>query len=108
MSRTNKNYEQLKKKFAASSLLLCFVITSLLAAVFIITQTDHECIGEACTVCALIHNAQKLLERMSKAALAILIAVVGLFTAITAWSKFDFLFRPYHSNLVSVKTRLNN
>ena len=108
MTWASKNCGQFKRKLAALSFLLCFAIASLLATIFIITQADHDCIGEGCSVCVLIHNAQKLLERMSKAALAILIAAVGQFTAITIWSKYDFLFRPYHLNLVSAKTRLNN
>jgi len=108
MSQIYKNCGQVKRRLIALLFLFCFVIASLTATIFIITQADHDCIGEGCSVCALIHNAQKLLERMSKAALAILIAAVGSFTAITIWSKFGFLFRPYHSNLVSAKTRLNN
>jgi len=102
MSQTNKT------RLIALLFLFCFVIASLTATVFIITQSNHDCIGEGCSVCALIHNAQKSLNRIGKAAVAILVTAMGLFTAITIWSKFDFLFRPYHSNLVSVKTRLNN
>ena len=109
MSQTNnKNCGQFKRKLAALSLLLCLVIASLLATVFIIAQADHDCAGEDCSVCALIHNAQNLLNRIGKATVAILVATMGLFTAITIWSKLDFLFKPYHSNLVNVKTRLNN
>jgi len=109
--RTNKNCGQIIIKPVALSLLLCIVIIPLLTTVFMITLADHDChdcIGESCSVCALIHKAQKLLERIDKAAVVMLTVAVSLFTAITIWSKFDFLFRPCHLNLVSAKIRLNN
>ena len=108
MSQTNKSCGQVKRRLIALSFLLCFAIASLSATIFIITQADHECIGEACTVCVLIHNAQKLLDRIGKAVTGILIFAGGLFTAIHIWAKRGHLFSPYHLNLVSVKTRLNN
>ena len=110
MPQVNKksiNCGQSKRRLIAFLMLLCFVIVPLLTAVVIIIQADHCCIGEYCRVCALVNNAQKLLDRISKAVGAIFVAA-GLFTAIAIWSKFDFLFRPCHSNLVSAKIRLNN
>ena len=107
MPQTNKNCEQFKRRLIALSLLFCFAIASLSATIFIITQANHDCFGESCPVCVKIHSAQKLLDRIGKAAIVILIAAVVSFTAIKTWAKLDF-FRVYSSTLVSVKTRLNN
>ena len=107
ISQANRNCGQSKRRLVALSLLLCFVVASLSATIFIITQADHDCTGESCLVCAQIHNAQELLERIGKTAVVISIAAVGIFTAVTAWTKLYF-FECSPSTLVSVKVRLNN
>ena len=107
ISQTNENYGQFKRRLIALSFLICFVIVSLSAAIFIITQANHNCIGESCPVCKLIHDVQKLLDRIGRAAIIVFAVAVGLFNAAITWAKRNSV-RVYSSNLVSVKTRLNN
>ena len=94
------------RRHIALSLLLCFVIASLLATSFIIVQADHDCIGENCSVCVQIHKAQKMLERMGNAIITLIVAV-GLFITTTTRTKLAF-FRGHPSNLVIAKVRMNN
>ena len=107
ISQENVNLVQFKRRLIALSILLCFVFAPMLATVFIITQTSHVCIEECCSVCVIIHNAQELLERIGKAAVTILIAVVGLLAVAAVRTKLDF-FEGCPSTLISVKIRMNN
>ena len=107
MPQTNKNCGQLKRRLIALSFLFCFIIVSLLATIFIIMQANHDCIGKGCPVCEQIHNVQKLLDRIGKAAVIMFVVVVGSFTAITTWAKLNLL-KVSPSTLISGKTRLNN
>ena len=105
MPQTYRNCIQFKKRLIALSLLLCFFVVSLSVSIFIITQANHNCIGDGCPICAQLHNAYKLLEQVGKT--TIIIPVVGLFTAFTTRKKLHF-FKLYSPTLISVKTRLNN
>ena len=100
MSQKNRNCGRFKRRLIALSLLLCCVVVSLLAAIFIVFHADHDCIVKHCFACVQIRNAQEL-------AVAILIAAVSLFTAIITRTKLYF-FKGYLSTLVSVKVRMNN
>ena len=107
ISQTNRNCWQLKRSFIALLFLLCFVITSLSPTIFIITQANHNCIGPNCPVCKQIHEAQKLLDRIGRAAAVVFVVAVCFFTACTTWIKLDFV-RVYTPTLVSEKIKLNN
>ena len=107
MSQAKKNSSQFTIRAIALSCLFCFVIAPLLTTVFIIAHTGHDChdlTGENCLVCLQINNAQKLLNRIAKAATILSIVIVGLLTAITVWVKPGF----YSSTLVGAKIRMNN
>ena len=95
MSYKNKSCGQLKRRLVALSLLLCFVIASLLAT-FIIIQAGHDCVGEDCPVCV----------QIGKTAVAVIVTV-GLLTADSVRTRLDFS-KGYPSTLVSVKIRMNN
>ena len=107
MSQTNQNCGQFKRRFIALLMLFCFVIAPLIATMFIITQVNHNCIGPSCPVCKQIHEIQKFLERIGRAAIILLVGIVCLFTTCTTWINLDS-FRVYSSTLVSIKIRLNN
>jgi len=107
ISQTNKNCGQFKRRLIALSLLFCFVIVSLSATIFIITQSNHNCIGSNCPVCKQIHDVQKFLDRIGRATIILLAVAVCSFTTCTTWIKLDS-FQVYFSTPVSVKIRLNN
>ena len=106
MPRKNKSFGQCNIRFIALSLLLCFVIASLLATTFIRIQSDHNCAKESCPVCLQTHNTRKMLEQMANAA-AISIVGAGSFAAAAARAKHDF-FIGCPSTLAGAKVRMNN
>jgi len=103
ISHTWQKHGKLLCKLLALIVLLCFVSVSLLTVVFIVLHTDHDCIGELCSVCPLIHQTRKLSGLFRKAAPITFYLSAGLI--ITAIVQF-VLFRIF--NLVDIKARMNN
>lgn len=50
------------KRILAAFILVCVVITVLFSAVFVLTHTNHDCIGDGCPVCAEIQYMPKRIE----------------------------------------------
>ena len=107
ISQTNENCGQFKRRLIALSFLIRFVIASLSATILILTQANHNCIGPNCPVCKQIHDVQKLLDRIGRAATIVFVVAVCSFTTCTTWIKLNF-FRVHSSTLVSEKIKLNN
>ena len=82
------------------------LVIVLFSAFYIAAETDHDCCGEECTICACIHQCENILHRIGDGAAVrsgavapvILIFFAAAFT-IAAVSQ---------DTLVSRKVRLNN
>ena len=108
IAQITKKARQLKKTLLVFVLLLCsaFMISSLLAAVFISVQAEHECSSEVCFICVKIHNAGSFLAQISKISALTLLAGVSLMAAIIP-IKLN-LFGNISITLVDIKARMNN
>ena len=101
------------KRPVTLALLFCFIVVSPLAAVFISTNEDHDCIEnreyieEPCRICVKINNAGSLLKQIREAVSIVFFAGAGLFSLAVARKQLD-LFGNYHTTLVGVKARMNN
>jgi cell division protein FtsL len=53
------------KRFIAMLILICIVVTALLSISFIISHSNHDCIGESCPVCARINYCISILNNIA-------------------------------------------
>ena len=87
--------------------LIVYIAVLLAASHAIITNANHECIGDGCPICKLIHNAEMLLEGIGKAtasvfATCLALLIIALFTVAAG------LICNHSSTLINTKVRLNN
>lgn len=95
-----------KKRLAALALLAAAVLVMACSLCFILSEADHDCIGEDCLVCSRIsvleHNARVF---GYTAAACIAAAVTGCFIWILPSLKEGRIIRL---SLVSLKVKLSN
>ena len=70
---------QARTRLLAALILAFFLAVILTAHITIIANADHECIGDACPICTLIHNAGTLLKQIGKLVIAIFAFLLALF-----------------------------
>lgn len=56
-----------RTRFAAACGAVLLVFALLFSVFFIVSEADHNCIGEDCPICHQIQTCQKLLEQLSTA-----------------------------------------
>lgn len=56
-----------RTRFAAACGAVLLVFALLFSVFFIVSEADHNCIGEDCPICHQIQTCQKLLEQLSAA-----------------------------------------
>jgi len=97
------------KRVTALAFLLCFLIAALLSEAFLLASTDHGHhhldAGGECVVCAQMHCLENLLRQFGAATGGVLMAWIGLLTAIAALGRVS---AARFSTPVRLKTRLNN
>lgn len=78
----------------------------LFSAFFLAVEADHDCEGEDCPICSVMHLCEENLHRLGSAAFSpVLIVLPALaFFIISLFSAFDIT----QETLVSKKIRLNN
>ena len=86
--------------------LMVYIAIILTASIIIITNANHECLGDGCPICKLIHNAAMLLQGICK-------VTASLFAAYIAVSIISSIITPaglicnHSTNLITAKVRLN-
>lgn len=93
----------------AAALLLCFVIAAafLFFAWFVTSHIHHDCTGNDCPVCMLIHYFSDMLRKL----VAFVMMLAALFAALTALHGTmmrRFLEDARLNTPVSLKVQLNN
>lgn len=94
------------KRIAAGITGILMLFIMLFSAFYIASETDHDCTGEDCPICACIQQCENTLNQIGDGIapqVAVIIPVVFLLVSI-------FLFESLFSQetLVSRKVRLNN
>ncbi len=94
------------RKRISSVIVSALLLALLLSALFIVLHADHECTGDGCEICALIHLCERSMRALSYALvlLACLYAVLllpGSYTRQPAFSKGRI-------SLILLKVRLND
>ena len=93
------------KRILAGVLALLLLLALVLCALCIAAEADHDCTGEDCPVCALVHQCENLLRQLAAAiAAAAAAAVVGVLC--TSAVRHPCILRRVTP--VSFKVRLNN
>ena len=88
-------------------ILVCFFIVFLTTKIVIVTNINHDCIGDGCPICKLIHSAKTLIKQFSK----ILVSISGMGAALLvipmAMLIIEFLC-IFFSSPITAKVRLDN
>ena len=86
--------------------LITFIIVILSAKITVIANINHECIGDGCPICQVIHNSEMSLNEMTKIAISFCAVCTAFFTMIyvmvSAGVILDQLSTP-----IKLKVRLN-
>ena len=93
-----------KRRILAGVLALAALLALLLSAFYVAAEADHDCTGEDCAVCALIHLCENLLR--SFAAVILMAAVLASVLLFFAAARFACGFRRLTP--VSGRVRMNN
>ena len=69
------------KRIAAGTFCLFLILTLLLSGLYIAAEAGHECTGEGCVVCAVIHWCGSVLRNSGMTAVPTLTACAGSIAA---------------------------
>ena len=86
--------------------LTVYIAVFLAASIVIITNANHECIGDGCPICKLIHNAVILLNQIGKIDIAFSVFLFVLFLMFVVIMMKGLLCHR-SSTLVQIKVKLN-
>ena len=97
---------QARTRLFAALILALFLAIFLMAEFTIIANADHECIGDRCPICKLIHNAETLLNQIGNIVIAIIAFLFALFLMLGVMM-IKGLLCHCSSTLVQSKVQLN-
>ena len=100
MGKANK-----ARRILAGVLGLALLLALVLCALCIAAEADHDCTGEDCPVCALVHQCENLLRQFGAAAAATALIAAAALLCVSAASYACTVCRV---TPVSRKVRLNN
>ena len=86
--------------------LILYIAVFFISSIVIITNANHECIGDGCPICKMIQNAKTLLRGIEKATVSVFAARAALLI-IASFTATAFLIYNHSSSLVNTKVRLN-
>ena len=95
------------KRIAAGTFCLFLILTLLLSGLYVAVEAGHECTGEECTVCAVIHWCGTILRNSGLTAVPTLSACAGSI-AVAAVTSVIFFRICTQVTPVEDKVRLNN
>ena len=97
---------QARTRLLAVLFLAFFLAVFLTAHITIIANANHECIGDGCPICMLIHNAGLLLKQIGIMVIAISVILLALFIMSAVMTLRGLLCR-HSTTLVQRKVKLN-
>ena len=83
----------------------CFLLVSVLSIAFVISNSDHECIGEHCEICLQISHITNILKQLRTAVFSIAVFIAAIFPTMFAAHNNR---TPDFVTPVSLKVKMNN
>ncbi|MEM1486142.1 hypothetical protein V6615_14925 [Oscillospiraceae bacterium PP1C4] len=101
---------QNKKRIAALIICIVFVVTIALSYGFIITHSEHECVGESCKICLELSTAVNTFNRLKNIVPFVLVIGIALLLMLTASLKLYYTEADIDikSTPVLLKVKLRN
>ena len=93
-------------KFLCMAMIIVIIFVSLASLFYILSETEHECSGENCPVCACIHQAQQALRNFSSGAAAGQLMTAVFISLFAAFAVHFFVISC--DSPVKRRVRLNN
>ena len=93
-------------KFLCMAMIIVIIFVSLASLFYIFSETEHECSGENCPVCACIHQAQQALRNLSFGAAAGQLMTAVFISLFAAFAVHFFVISC--DSPVKRRVRLNN
>lgn len=93
-------------KFLCMAMIIVIIFVSLASLFYIFSETEHECSGENCPVCACIHQAQQALRNLSSGAAAGQLMTAVFISLFAAFAVHFFVISC--DSPVKRRVRLNN
>ncbi len=85
---------------------MAMLVVMLFSAVFVASETMHDCQGDECPVCAMIHQCENNLNQLGGMAVPFAALITVVFILFVGMLNFD-IFHIY-STLVSNMVRMND
>ena len=95
-----------KKRIVAMLLAVTVLFVMLYSALFIAVETDHNCVGENCSVCYQINICRSALKNLSLAVCAAVLAAAFTYILCGSISACTYCAQGY--TLVSLKVKLSD
>lgn len=95
-----------KKKKITALIILCFIVVSFLSSLYVAKEIDHECVGERCSICAHIHEAENIIKQLGSLVVGF-INILGIIFALFFLT--DMLdYNKIFLSPITRKVRMNN
>ena len=95
-----------RKRILSVTVCILFLFVTFASLFYIVEEANHHCTGEACPVCANIHQAEQTLRNLSAG--TIVHAAVNPTLIMCVLAIADHVLFIARTSLVSQKVRLNN
>ena len=92
-----------KKRFVSTALVFALFFVMLLSTIYIIAETEHDCVGDNCPVCSQISQCENAINTVSSAAS---IAAAAAFAYILMAGTVKITSQKPASTLISLKVQL--
>lgn len=85
---------------------IALFVVAFFSLFLVVKDLHHDCIGDDCPICAVIHQSEEILNLIKTGISAILAIVIVQFHYIA--TGFTYLHLAYVFSLISCKVRMNN
>ena len=94
------------KRILSGTMAALFLAAMLFSSFFIAVEADHDCTGEDCPICAVVHQCENTLRSVSGGPAVPAIVIPLVLSCLLA----AFLYKPYlvQETPVSEKVRMDN
>ena len=93
-----------KKRFVSTALVFALFFVMLLSTIYIIAETEHDCVGDNCPVCSQISQCENTINTVSSA--VSIAAVAAVFAYILMAGTVKITSQKPASTLISLKVQL--
>lgn len=87
---------------------LIVIFSFIINVVFILIEINHECTGEDCPICYLLHQVKLNLDGFGIGKTSIILIAFFIFIILNIKKYFSFYYNKKEKTLIDLKVRLNN